>query len=305
MNLMSQGLIFDLRKYSILDGPGIRTTVFFKGCLLRCLWCHNPEGQSFTPELMIRPGRCLKECSECLSVCEPAALVKTADIPVLDRNRCTACRICADVCPTQAIEIVGRRVDVSEVISEIEKDRIFFEESGGGVTFSGGEPLSQPDFLDALLSQCRKKDIHTAVDTCGFAPGEVLDKIADKVDLFLYDLKLMDEGKHKEFTGESNEGILENLKRLAEKQKNIVIRLPLIPNINDDEQNLSRIAEFLCSLKGISQIGLLPFHRLGMEKYKGLQKRNPSENFASPSAEKLEKIKRDLTSYGFTVLIGE
>ncbi len=302
---MSRGLVFDIRKYSIHDGPGIRTTVFFKGCPLHCLWCHNPEGHSFSPELMLRPGRCLKGCSECLSVCEPMALVKTADILVLDRNRCTACGICADVCPTQAIEIVGRRVDVCEVMAEIEKDRIFFEESGGGVTFSGGEPLAQPDFLEALLSQCRKKDIHTTVDTCGFVPREVLEKIADKVDLFLYDLKLMDEGKHKEFTGESNEAILENLKRLAEKQKNIVIRLPLIPNINDDEQTLSRIAEFLRSLKGISQISLLPFHKLGMEKYKGLQKRNPSENFASPSAEKLEKIKRDLTSYGFTVLIGE
>jgi pyruvate formate lyase activating enzyme len=302
---MSPGLIFDIRKYSIHDGPGIRTTVFFKGCPLHCLWCHNPEGQSFTPELMVRPGRCLKECLECLPVCEPTALSRVADTPVLDRKKCTACGICADVCPTQAIEIVGRRLGVSEVITELEKDRIFFEESGGGVSFSGGEPLAQPDFLEALLAECRKKEIHTTVDTCGFAPAEALEKIAGKTDLFLYDLKLMDEDKHKEYTGESNRIILENLKRLSHRQKNIVIRLPLLPGINDDETNLSQMAAFLRSLGGISHVSLLPYHRLGKDKYKGLEKKNFSEEISPPSAEKLEKIKTDLTSYGFTVLLGE
>jgi pyruvate formate lyase activating enzyme len=302
---MNKGLIFDIRKYSIHDGPGIRTTVFFKGCPLRCLWCHNPEGQSFMPEPMVRPKRCLKECSECLSACEATALAKIADIPVLDINRCTTCGKCADVCPTQAIEVVGRRLDVSEVIAEIEKDRIFMDESEGGVTFSGGEPLAQPDFLAALLSLCKKKEIHSVVDTCGFAPREALEKIADKVDLFLYDLKLIDDEKHKKYTGESNKIILENLESLAKMEKRIVIRLPLVPSINDDEENLSQMAEFLRSLKGITQISLLPFHKLGKDKYKGLQKRNPSENFTSPSAESLEKTKRDLMSYGFTVLMGE
>jgi len=302
---MSQGLIFDIRKYSIHDGPGIRTTVFFKGCPLHCLWCHNPEGQSFTPELMVRPGRCLKECSECLSVCEPTALSKVADVPVLDRNKCTACGTCSDACPTQAIEIVGRRLGVSEVMAEIEKDMIFFEESGGGVSFSGGEPLAQPDFLEVLLSQCQKKEIHTVVDTCGFAPARTLEKIAARADLFLYDLKLMDEDKHKKYTGASNRIILENLKRLSQGQKNIVIRLPLLPGINDDEENLSQMAEFLRSLGGINQVSLLPYHKLGKDKYKGLEKKNLSENLTPPSAERLEKIKRDLTSYGFTVLLGE
>lgn len=302
---MSQGLIFDIRKYSIHDGPGIRTTVFFKGCPLRCFWCHNPEGQSFTLEIMVRPGRCLKECSECLSACEPTALAKIADIPVLDKNKCTVCGKCGDICPTQAIEIVGRRADLSGVMAEIEKDVIFFEESGGGVTFSGGEPLAQPDFLAALLSRCQKKEIHTAVDTCGFAPREALEKIVAKVDLYLYDLKLMDEEKHKKYTGESNRTILENLKRLAENEKKIVIRLPLVPGINDDEKNLLRTAEFLRSLKVVTQISLLPFHKLGKDKYKGLGKRDLSESFNSLSEERLEKIKGDLTSYGFTVLLGE
>jgi pyruvate formate lyase activating enzyme len=302
---MSQGLIFDIRKYSIHDGPGIRTTVFFKGCPLRCLWCHNPEGQSFTPELMVRPGRCLKDCSECLLACEPTALAKIADIPVLDKNKCTACGKCAEVCPTLAVEIVGRRMDVPEIMFDIDKDRIFMDESGGGVTFSGGEPLAQPDFLAALLAQCRKKEIHTTVDTCGFAPGEAWDKIVDNVDLFLYDLKLMDAEKHKKYTGESSAAILDNLKRLAQKEKRIIIRLPIVRGINDDENNLSRLAEFLRSLKVISQISLLPFHKMAKDKYKSLQRQNLSEEFAAPSAERLEKIKKDLTSFGFSVQLGE
>ncbi len=302
---MTKGLIFDIRKYSIHDGPGIRTTVFFKGCPLHCLWCHNPEGQSLTPELMVRPGRCLKDCSECLLACEAAALAKVADIPVLDRSKCTACGKCAEACPTLAVEIVGRRMDISEVMAAIDKDRIFMDESGGGVTFSGGEPLAQPDFLSELLSHCRKKGIHTTVDTCGFAPAAALAKIVDHVDLFLYDLKLMDEEKHKRYTGESSAIILENLARLAQKEKKIIIRLPLVPGVNDDEANLSAIAEFLRSLKTVTEISLLPFHRMGKEKYKGLQKQDASDHLNPPSRERLEKIKSDLESFGFSVRVGE
>jgi pyruvate formate lyase activating enzyme len=302
---MSDGVVFDIRKYSIHDGPGIRTTVFFKGCPLHCLWCHNPEGQAFGPELMVRPGRCLKECSECLSVCDAAALAKVADIPILERERCTACGRCAEACPTQAIEIVGRRLDVSAVMAEIEKDRIFLEDSGGGVTFSGGEPLAQTEYLEEVLSECRKKGIHTVVDTCGFAPAPAVEKIADRADLFLYDLKVMDEEKHKKYTGESNGLILANLRILARKQRDIIVRLPLVPGVNDDAENIIQTAEFLRSLGGITRISLLPFHRLGRDKYKGLQKKDVFENFTLPSPERLEKIKRNLASYGFTILTGE
>jgi pyruvate formate lyase activating enzyme len=302
---MSDGLVFDIRKYSIHDGPGIRTTVFFKGCPLRCLWCHNPEGQAFAPELMLRPGRCLQDCSECLSVCDAAALAKVADIPALERERCTACGRCAEACPTQAIEIVGRRLDVSTVMAEIEKDRIFLEDSGGGVTFSGGEPLVQTEFLGELLSECRKKGIHTVVDTCGFAPADALEKIADGADLFLYDLKQMDEEKHRKYTGESNRVILQNLRILARKQRDIIVRLPLVPGVNDDAENIIQTAEFLRSLGGITRISLLPFHRLGKDKYRGLQKKDVFEDFTLPSPARLEEIKRDLTSFGFTILTGE
>jgi pyruvate formate lyase activating enzyme len=304
-HVMTKGLVFDVRKYSIHDGPGIRTTVFFKGCPLRCLWCHNPEGQSFKPELIIRAGRCLKDCSDCLVACEATALAKVDGIPVLDQAKCTACGNCAAACPTLAVEMVGRLMEVSEIMAAIDKDRIFLDESGGGVTFSGGEPLAQPSFLMALLTECQKKGIHTTLDTCGFAPRASFEKIIDKVGLFHYDLKLMDPQKHRMYTGEPSGIILENLKRLSEENKKIVIRLPVVPGINDDEDNLSQMADFLRSLKTVTEISLLPFHKMAKEKYRGLQKQNPSENLSPPSAERLEKIKGDLTSFGFTVYVGE
>jgi len=303
--LMTKGLVFDVRKYSIHDGPGIRTTVFFKGCPLSCLWCHNPEGQSFQPELIVRTGRCLKDCSDCLVACEARALVKIDGIPVLDQAKCTACGNCAAACPTLAVEMVGRLMEVSEIMAAIDKDRIFLDESGGGVTFSGGEPLAQLSFLTALLTECQKKGIHTTLDTCGFAPPASFEKIIDKVDLFHYDLKLMEPQKHKTYTGEPSGIILDNLKRLSREDKKIIIRLPVVPGINDDEDNLSQMAEFLRSLKTITEISLLPFHKMAKEKYRGLQKQNSSENLTPPSAERLEKIKGDLTSFGFTVRVGE
>jgi pyruvate formate lyase activating enzyme len=305
MDGSGEGLIFDFKKYAINDGPGIRTTVFFKGCPLRCRWCHNPEGQSFAPEIMIRASRCLADCSHCVAVCPEGAIVKTAVVPVLDRPLCTACGKCAEICPAEAIEVVGRRLSATQLLREIEKDRIFQEESGGGVTFSGGEPLSQPDFLCEILEQCRKKEIHTTVDTCGFAPADVLDRIAEKTDLFLFDLKAIDEKKHLAFTGESNRLILENLKRLAAKGKKTVVRIPVIPGINDDEENIRETAEFLRSLGSISDISLLPYHKLGRNKYRGLEKKADADEFTPPSAECLERIKKGLEEYGFRVSLGE
>jgi pyruvate formate lyase activating enzyme len=300
-----EGLIFDLKKYAINDGPGIRTTVFFKGCPLSCRWCHNPEGQSSAPEIMVRPARCLADCSQCVSVCPEQAVTKPALAPVLDRPRCTVCGKCADVCPAQAIQVVGRRITASELLREIENDRIFQEESGGGVTFSGGEPLSQPDFLSEILDYCRKKEVHSTVDTCGFAPAEVLDTIAPKTDLFLYDLKLMDEKRHAAFTGVSNRPMLENLRRLSAAGHKTVVRIPVIPGVNDDEENIRLTAEFLRSLGTISDISLLPYHKLGREKYGGLDKESGGEEFSPPSEETLQLIKKALEGYGFRVSLGE
>jgi pyruvate formate lyase activating enzyme len=302
---MSEGIIFDIKKYSINDGPGIRTTVFFKGCPLRCPWCHNPEGQSFFPEVMLRPSRCLVDCSECITVCEPRALSKPGVALSLERDKCTLCRMCADVCPAEAIEIAGRRASVGEVMAEIEKDRIFYEESRGGVTFSGGEPLAQPDFLAELLAACRKKGLHTTVDTCGFAPAEALGRAATLADLFLYDLKIMDEKKHDDMTGQPNSVILKNLRSLVGRGKAVIVRLPLVPGVNDDDQNVRAVAAFLRDLGGISEVSLLPYHKMGLEKHKGLEKKGRAGVFSTPTSERVEKIKTDLESAGFSVRIGE
>ncbi len=304
-DVMSDGWIFDIKRYSINDGPGIRTTVFLKGCPLHCRWCHNPEGQSGAPEIMVRASRCLKDCAECLAGCPEGALSKRGAVLALDRARCTACGECAEICPTQAIEIVGRRLSAVELVRELEKDRIFFEESRGGVTFSGGEPLSQPEFLVEVLGLCRSQGIHAAVDTCGLAEPDVLTRIASEVDLFLFDLKTMHEQKHIAYTGESNRLILENLRKLAAEGKKVIVRIPVVSGINDDPANISETAAFLRSLEGVSEISLLPYHRLGRGKSRGINKGNSSMEFSPPTEKSLEKIKADLESSGFRVSRGE
>lgn len=302
---MSEGLIFDIKRYSINDGPGIRTTVFLKGCPLHCRWCHNPEGRSPSPEVMVRAGRCLEDCSECLAACPEQAIKKEGATPAVDRTRCTACGECAEVCPVQAIEVVGRRLSAIDLLREIEKDRVFYEESGGGVTFSGGEPLAQPEFLEELLGLCHSRGIHAAVDTCGLAVPEVLERIAAKTHLFLFDLKTMDERKHLAFTGESNQLILENLERLAGRGSQIVIRIPVVPGVNDDPENIHRTATFLRSLGRISEVSLLPYHKLGRDKAKGISQEGFCQDFAPPAGGSLEMMKAELEKNGFLVKRGE
>jgi len=302
---LSEGLIFDIKKYAINDGPGIRTTVFFKGCPLRCPWCHNPEGQSFLPEVMVRPSRCVAGCRECVAACKPGALSMAQDAPVLDKLKCDLCARCASVCPAGAIEIVGRRVGAAEVIAEIERDRVFYEESGGGVTFSGGEPLAQVDFLAELLDACRARAIHTTVDTCGYAPPEAASMVANSADLFLFDLKIMDEKKHDAVTGQPNGVILENLGRLVRLGQKVVIRLPLIAGVNDDAANIRETAAFLRGLGALTEVSLLPYHALGRDKHRGLRKKSRSGGLSAPSLDRLSEIKRDLEADGFRVRLGE
>jgi len=301
---MSEGIIFDIKKFAIHDGPGIRTTVFFKGCPLHCPWCHNPEGQSPKPEIMVKSYKCIKDCTECLSICEKRALAKVDQILVIDREKCDACGKCAKVCLSEAIETVGRKMDAQEVMREVEKDMIFHDDSGGGVTFSGGEPLLQPDFLSDLLTQAKEKDVHTTVDTCGYASSTNLEKIGDKVDLFLYDVKMMDDQKHKKFTGKSNKLILSNLRKLAQKGRRVTVRIPLIPGVNDDEENIQKTAKFIQSLKNIKHISLLPYHKLGQDKHKRLSKKK-FQDFNLPRQEGIDRIKKKLEGYGFMVTIGE
>lgn len=301
---MAEGIIFDIKRYAIHDGPGIRTTVFLKGCPLRCQWCHNPEGIESKPEIILRSSRCAIECSECVSVCPQGAISKDGNFIKIDQAKCDLCRKCEDVCVYEALEIVGREVTVQEVMEEIEKDRIFFDESGGGVTFSGGEPLMQLDFLEALLEEIKKKNIHVTLDTSGYVSYENLERISDKVDLFLYDLKIIDEGKHEKYTGVSNKLILENLRKLSERGNSIAVRIPLISGVNDDDQNIQMFAEYLHALKNIKQISLLAYHRGGCEKYVRLRKEKSMKTFESPSDGRIEEIRKILDDYGFSVKTG-
>ena len=208
------------------------------------------------------------------------------------------------MCPSDALSIAGKQMTVKEILEEIEKDRTFYEESRGGVTFSGGEPLMQPDFLNALLKECKERAIHTAVNTCGFAQYEIIDRIRDKVDLFLYDIKTMDNRKHRKYTGASNEQILKNLKKLAESGSSIVISFPIIPGINDDDKNVTRTAKFISSLPNIQQVNLLLYHRAGIEKYKNLGKPYKLDKIQPPSNQRVKSVKEKMEAFGIRVGIG-
>jgi pyruvate formate lyase activating enzyme len=302
---MSEGVIFDIKKFALHDGPGIRTTVFLKGCPLRCLWCHNVEGQSFAPELILRPARCLPGCRDCLSQCPERAIRKPGGRLIVDPGRCRACGNCAETCPAGAVEIAGRQLSAREVVDEVAQDSVFYEESRGGVTFSGGEPLAQPEFLEEMLRDCRERGFRTTVDTCGFVPPDTLARIEPLADLFLYDLKLMDARKHARLTGESNALILENLGRLARSGAEVVVRIPLIPGVNDDGDNLRRMSEFLRSYPALRRISLLPYHRLGRDKRRRLVRARPGRDFPVPKPAAVERVRARLASDGFEVTIGD
>jgi len=271
-----QGLIFDIRRYSVHDGPGIRTTVFFKGCPLRCWWCHNPESLSSRPEMVFRETRCAR-CGTCLRTCQRGAILWGYGLPLTDAARCDLCEACVQTCPSQAREIAGRWLSIRDVMAVIRRDVTFYDESGGGVTFSGGEPLLQAGFLDGLLQACKAEEIHTALDTSGYAPWKVLDGLRQWVDLFLYDLKLMDDTLHKKYTGVSNRLILSNLKRLARLGHRIVLRLPLIPGITAGEENIQQVSALARELPNIERTDLLPYHDTARLKYQrlGLEYRLP------------------------------
>ena len=300
---MITGNVYDIMKFSTRDGPGIRTTVFLKGCPLSCWWCHNPESQSAKPQLMFRPNLC-NQCLACLSACEQGAISANDGIVSTDLDKCTLCEACAKVCYTGAREIVGREMSVAQVMAKVEQDIAFYDESGGGVTLSGGEPLLQRDFLLALLQACKEKDIHTAVDTSGFAPWQVLDRLRPYVDLVLYDLKTMDDARHRAFTGVSNVLILQNLRALAERGHTITVRVPIIPDINDDEETIRQIGTFAAVLPHLSSVNILPYHQAGVEKYRRLHLDYKLPDTRPPSDERMSEIAHSLQGFGLQVKIG-
>lgn len=268
------GLVFDIKRYSIHDGPGIRTTFFLKGCPLSCWWCHNPEGMSPGPVLFIRRNRCIR-CGRCIRACAFSALSLPEEGVSRDPEKCTMCLECVRVCPTMAIDIAGKPMTVDELMAEAEKDVPFYDESGGGVTFSGGEPLLQADFLLACLEACRRAEIRTAVDTSGYAEEDVILKAAELTDLFLFDVKTMDPAVHRNCTGVGNERILSNLRKADERFRvlgrgSISIRIPLLPGINDSQPNLEAVADLAASLHCLSGVAILPYHSIASGKYRDL-----------------------------------
>ncbi len=300
---MVKGKIFDIMKYSIHDGPGIRTTVFFKGCPLNCQWCHNPESQGFGQELMYRPDRCIG-CGQCLEICPNGAIVSTAGKYEYLKDQCLVCGECCKACPAGVRELVAKTMSVSEVVAEIEKDLIFYDESGGGVTFSGGEAVMQPAFLLEILKECHKKEIHTTVETSGYVNLEVLQTLNDYVDLFLYDLKLMDSQKHQQFTGVPNQLILDNLNWLAEHHPKVIVRVPIIPGINDDEKNLAQLGTFVASLKRVTELHILHYHKAGVDKYQRLGLKYRLPDIQSPDIGQMEKIAGQMEQFGLKIKIG-
>lgn len=299
--MSAAGIVFDIKRYAIHDGPGLRTTVHLKGCPLSCWWCHNPESISMTPVVLFRAVRCVG-CGECVKACPQGALAAGEGGLARDTALCDGCGICADVCPSGAHELCGRKMSVEELMTELRKDEIFFRD--GGVTFSGGEPLLQPEFLTAVLRACGREGYHRAVDTSGFVDGATLLQTARQTDLFLYDLKHMDPGKHRLYTGADNTVILENLVLLAGSGAKINIRFPFMPGLNSDETNVRALAAFVSGLEGITQVNILPYHTVAKGKHERWSMDYRLPQLLPPDERQTRWAAEIIESYGLPVHIG-
>ena len=264
-----RGRVFDVQRFSLHDGPGIRTVVFLKGCPLRCAWCANPESQRPGPQIAWFENLCAG-CGRCAAACPRGAIALDGGRPRTDRRACAACGECAAACARGARRLLGRDVTVDEVMAEVRRDAPFFRRSGGGVTFSGGEPLAQPAFLLECLRRCRRWGYHTALETCGQTSWDDLREVAALADLILYDLKLVDPLRHEQLTGVRNELILENLERLLDQGAAVTVRVPVVPGANDDRESLDALAAFVASHTAVRRVELLPCHALGAHKYAAL-----------------------------------
>lgn len=265
------GIIFNIQKFCVNDGPGIRTTVFLKGCPLNCAWCHNPESQEKYPELMFYKHKCVN-CGKCVQICKNNCHSIIDNMHVYNKDLCNKCFACTEACPFEALESAGKTISSDEVLEEVLKDKIFYENSGGGMTVSGGEPLFQFDFTLDLLKKAKSNGLHTTIETCGFTSGDKIKQIAEYTDLFLFDYKETNKNLHHDFTGVSNEVILSNIELLDKMGKNIILRCPIIPGYNDRPEHFDGISEIAEKFSNILHIELEPYHSLGENKYESLSR---------------------------------
>jgi len=285
------GIIFNIQKFSVHDGPGIRTTVFMKGCPLHCYWCSNAESINPKPELGVIRERC-NNCGKCLKACPEEAISFDDNVIRFNRDRCTACGECVAVCFPGALTIYGRQVTVGDVFKEVSRDKSFYEGSSGGVTVSGGEPLRQADFVIALFEECREAGIHTCLDTSGYAASDVLKQVLRVTDYVLFDIKHMNLETHRRVTGQPNTLILKNGRMVAPSGAEMLCRIPLIAGVNDTVPNITETARFVKSLGDGIQVELLPYHRLGVAKYQTLDKHYPGEDYTTPLPEQVKAVKQ-------------
>lgn len=301
-----KAVIFNIQKYNMYDGPGIRTLVFFKGCPLRCQWCANPEGLERKCQVMYKKDFC-RHCGACTQVCPVGIHEMVGGEHRVNRNLdCIGCRRCQEICPADALSIMGEVKTISELLKIIEEDTAFYDMSGGGVTLGGGEVLMQPEAAANLLMACKKEGIHTAIETSGYCKKESLLQVAEFTDLFLYDIKHMDPERHHQLTGVRNEMILENLKELLHRRYNVKIRMPLLRGVNDQPEDIDKVIQFLMPYrddKNFKGIDLLPYHKLGVSKYQMLEMNYPMTGEVSLREEDLTRIEQQIQQYHFPVAV--
>lgn len=294
------GFLFDIKRFAVHDGPGIRTTLFLKGCSLKCAWCHNPESHSRHPQLAYYPHKCI-HCGQCLSACDQAAHEMNQEKHIFHRDKCIACGACESVCLGNALKLYDQQMTVEETLTLVLADRDFYEQSNGGVTLCGGEPLIQSKFCFELLSALKKEKINTAVDTCGSVEWKNIETVLPVSDLFLYDLKHIDDSKHREYTGSSNHVILDNLQKLSQCDIPIEIRIPIIPGFNSDPQSLDAFGQVLSELSNITAVKILAYHDLARSKYNALGMPDTMPHVNTPSPEKMDTAAARLKEFGLTV----
>ena len=301
----SRGVVFNIQRFSIHDGPGIRTTVFLKGCSLRCGWCSNPESIRLSPEIITRDIKCIR-CGKCVEACPQQAITVAENTRVIQWEKCNYCMNCAEVCPSGAIEAAGRYMNVAEVLDSVGRDASYYRRTGGGMTLSGGEPLVQWQFTLKLLQEAKKRGFHTTLDTSGYADWEVLDKVLNYTDLVLYDVKHLDSARHQEATGMPTERILDNLRKTLEKAGSKVwVRHPVIPQFNDSEEDLEALCKLILTLKPlVERISLLPYHKFGELKYTAMGKVYPWKEITTISDEQIGEFKKLVESHGIEVDVG-